>query len=81
MTAEEYPTNFFLQLKNGGVLFFENTTEIETYLPTLDKTTINMMGVESYSGAMGFALNLENATSDHGQYLYWPRLRNGTITA
>ncbi len=81
VTAGEYPTNFFLRLQNDELLFFENTIEIETYLSTIDKTTINMMGVESYSGAMGFAVNLEDNTAGHGQYLYWPRLRDGTITA
>ncbi len=81
VTVDEYPHRFVVRLQNGTIRFFKTASAISAYLNLIDRTTLWFVGFESFSGMMGFYLNLQDQVQAHGQYLYWPRLRNGRITA
>ncbi|MFX1286797.1 MAG: CARDB domain-containing protein [Promethearchaeota archaeon] len=81
VTAEEYPHRFILRLRNGEIFFFETALEISEYLNTIDRTSIWAVGFESFAGVLGFYLNFQDTVNGHGQYLYWPRLSSGKISA
>lgn len=77
-TFDEYSNSFVIRLNNGSVYFLETPSEITNFISTIDNSTIWGIGVESFGGVLGFSLNF---TGDygHGQYLYYPRLLDGTL--
>lgn len=81
VTFEEYPLNYILRLRNGSIRTFSTTQEITNYFAVIDNSTLWGLGIESYSGIFGFYLNLQDTFNGHGQYLYYPRLRNGRLPA
>ncbi|MFX0066388.1 MAG: hypothetical protein ACFFC7_29870 [Candidatus Hermodarchaeota archaeon] len=81
VTAEEYPSRFILRMRNGELHFFETASEITDFLTTLDHTSLWAVGFETFDGVMGFYLNFQDTVNGHGQYLYWPRLNDGKISA
>ncbi|MFX0150959.1 MAG: hypothetical protein ACFFAJ_09275, partial [Candidatus Hodarchaeota archaeon] len=81
VTTEEYPSRYILRMRNGELYFFETASEITTFLTTLDRTSIWAVGFETFDGVMGFYLNFQDTVNGHGQYLYWPRLNDGKISA
>ncbi|MFW9780307.1 MAG: hypothetical protein ACFFE8_15810, partial [Candidatus Heimdallarchaeota archaeon] len=79
VTEDEYPHRFMLRLRGGETYLFETAGDITTFLKTVDRSSIWSVGFESFAGVMGFYLNALDTRSGHGQYLYWPRLSDGSI--
>ncbi|MFX0051675.1 MAG: hypothetical protein ACFFAJ_02565 [Candidatus Hodarchaeota archaeon] len=67
VTAQEYPYRFILRLRNGTMQFFEEASDISTYLNTIERDSIWAVGFESFAGVMGFYLNLQDSVHGHGQ--------------
>jgi hypothetical protein len=80
VTEGEYPHRFMLRLQNGNTYLFETAVGITTFMKTIDRTSIWAVGFESFAGIMGFYLDSQDTKNGHGQYVYWPRLSDGTIS-
>ncbi|MHA2224430.1 MAG: carboxypeptidase-like regulatory domain-containing protein [Candidatus Hodarchaeales archaeon] len=78
VTFDEFPNEFLIQLRNGTRRFFETPEATEDYLSSLDLSELSIAALETFSGTMGFNVDLVD-TNGHNQYLYWPRLSNGTL--
>ncbi len=81
VTEDEFLYRFFIQFQTGSRVTFNSYLDIATYITTLDPASIWAVGFEGFSGAMAFYLNSADLISGHGQYVYWPRLLNGQLTA
>jgi len=80
ITFSEYPIRYILRLRNSTIKTFDSATGISDYIALIDNSTIWGIGIESFNGVLGFYLNFQDVTNGHGQYLYYPRLRNGKLT-
>jgi hypothetical protein len=77
---DEYPTRFIIRLENGSIYRYETPDEVVSFFLSINNNTLWGVGVEGFDGVLGFALNIDD-TNGHGQYLYYPRLKDGTIPA
>lgn len=78
---EEYPNRFIIRFTNGSIKKYETVDDINNAFDSIDNSTLWAVGYESFSGVMGFYLNFADIDWGHAQYLYWPRLLNGQISA
>lgn len=79
VTPEEYPYNFVFRLTNGSTYFFTTPEETMDFYSSIDNSTIWGVGYESFEGLMAFYLNFEDTDWGHGQYIWYPRLKNGQL--
>jgi len=79
LSIDEYPNRFILRLVNGSLYFRYTPEEMNTLISQIDNSTIWAVGYESYAGVMAFYLNFADTDWGHGQYIWYPRLRDGTI--
>ncbi len=77
LTSKEYPYRFLIRHTNEKILYSKSPNEAKTYLANISLGEIAFVGVESFSGLMGFSLDLDG--SGDGEYQYWPRLSNGKL--
>ena len=80
VTFEEYPLTFYVQLTNKSVREFKTPNAIKHYITYFRASEVWSVGFESYAGRMGFYLNINDNQTGFGQYVYWPRLKNGILT-
>ncbi|MHA2095148.1 MAG: hypothetical protein ACW98F_11020, partial [Candidatus Hodarchaeales archaeon] len=80
VTFEEYPLEFVVYLLNGSVIFFDTSDTVTQFIRSIDSSELWGVGLETYAGIMGFYLNFADLENGHGQYMYWPRLSDGTLT-
>lgn len=76
---EEYPLEFIARLTNGSIYRSANITQIKQFFSSIDNTTLWGVGIDSFEGVLGFFSDFSNEDWGHMQYLYYPRLRNGTL--
>ncbi|MHA2224442.1 MAG: CARDB domain-containing protein [Candidatus Hodarchaeales archaeon] len=81
VTLDEYPIEFIIRLINGTVFSFNSSKGVELFVSELNHSQLWGVGLETYAGVMGFYLDIADQSNGHGQYLYWPRLLDGTITS
>lgn len=80
VTKSEYPSRFIIRLTDSSIRTFETPEDTNNYISLIDNSTIWAVGYESFAGVMGFYLNFADLDWGHGQYVYWPRLKNGQIS-
>ncbi len=81
ITSEEYPIEYIIVLRNKSVFSYEDINLAKAAMAGLANTSIYLIGIESYSGLLGFFLDSGNTTEAHSQYVYFPRLKDGTISS
>lgn len=79
-TFDEYPITFIIRLTNGSNYKLQDVADIETLFSQITNTSLWGLGVETYSGLLGFYTNFADTEWGHGQYLYYPRLKNGRLS-
>lgn len=80
VTFDEYPIRFVLRLTNGTTFRLENLTEFNAlWNDPLVNNSIFGIGIESFNGILGFYLDFSDSDWGHGQYLYYPRLKDGSL--
>lgn len=80
ITGNEYIITFILQLVDGQQFSFETANEINSVLKNIEFSKIWVIGCESFDGILGFYFNEQDTQFGHGQYVYWPRKHNGTLS-
>jgi len=82
VTRNEYPNRFVIRLTNGSIFTRETPAEMNTLISDIgDNSTIWAVGYESFEGLLAFYLNFADVDWGQGQYIWYPRLKNGQITA
>ncbi|MFX0173136.1 MAG: hypothetical protein ACFE9L_14660 [Candidatus Hodarchaeota archaeon] len=79
ITNDEYPIGFMIRLRNDTLQFFDSPESAEQFLDSIDCSELWGVSVETFTGVFGFYLNFQDLTSGHAQYVYWPRLQDGTL--
>jgi len=78
---EEFIFRYIIRLTNGSIYFRETPVEMNTLISSITNSTIWAVGYESLSGVMAFYLNFADTDWGHGQYLWYSRLRDGSLPA
>lgn len=78
--SSEYQVRFIIRLRDGTVNEFINRALLFDYLGTITNDSIWFLGIETFSGLLGFYLNYQDTSNGNGQYAYFPRLNNGKLT-
>ncbi|MHA1449734.1 MAG: hypothetical protein ACTSP4_09980, partial [Candidatus Hodarchaeales archaeon] len=73
VTIDEFPNRVVVRMTDGTVHKLASQAEIDGFFASSDNSTIWAVGLETFTGMMGFYLNIQDTVKGHGQYLYWPR--------
>lgn len=80
ITYDEYPIRYVARLNNGSNYFFETPSEMNDFFGQISNNSLFGVGIESSEGILGFYLDFSNIWAQ-GQYMYYPRLKTGKISA
>ncbi len=79
VTFNEFPIRFIVRLKNGSNYKFQYSNDLDIFFSQIDNDTLWGLAIETFNGMMGFYMDLTDTTWGHGQYLYYPRLKDGRL--
>jgi hypothetical protein len=80
VTYEEYPDQFICRLVNGSIYHFNTVLEVEHFFSLVANSSVWAIGVENEHGVFAIFTS-QNNNKAHGQYLFYPRLQDGKLSA
>lgn len=80
ISQKKYPVRFVVRSKSGEIIFC-NSTELINLFSSYDNSSLWGVGIEGFGGVLGMYMNFDDSINGNGQYLYYPRLQNGSLPA